>query len=211
MAEYKANSNLSKQKAATPQSERKKQEKIIAGTATTKKKSEAKKLASLFVSEDVGDVKSYILMDVLVPGIKRGIYDLVMNGLDMIFFNGNGNFRRSNGYGPNVNYWNRYNNRSSQAATPPSVGVNGRGHAGYDYNDIVVSTRAEAEEVLDRMRELLEQYQMVSVADLYDLVGVTGKYTDCSYGWVDLHSADTVRAREGGYLLRLPQARPLPI
>ena len=209
MAEYKANSRLSKENPTASSVERKKQEKIISGTAKTKKKSEMQKLSSLFISEDVGDVKSYILMDVMIPAIKRGLYDVVTNGLDMIFFNGTGISRR-NGYGPTTNYWNRYNTRQPQAATAPSVGSGGRGRAGYDYNDIVVATRGEAEEVLDRMRELIDTYHMVSVADLYDLVGVTGKYTDCSYGWEDLRTAEPVKARDGGYLLKLPQAKPLP-
>jgi hypothetical protein len=49
---------------------------------------------------------------------------------------------------------------------------------------------------------------LVSVADLYDLVGVTGNYTDNKYGWTDIRSASVIRVRDG-YMLKLPKALPL--
>ena len=55
------------------------------------------------------------------------------------------------------------------------------------------------------MNELLEDYKMVSVADLYDLVGITGKVTDNNFGWTDLRNASVTRDRDG-YLINLPRA-----
>ena len=75
---------------------------------------------------------------------------------------------------------------------------------GYDLNDIVLETRGEAEDVLARMDELVEQYGVVSVADLYDLVGITGNYTDNKYGWTNIRNAEPIRVRDG-YLLKLPK------
>ena len=75
------------------------------------------------------------------------------------------------------------------------------------YDDIILDTRREAEEVLDRMQDLIDNYGMVSVADLYDLVGINGSYTDNKYGWTHLRSADVQHVREG-YLLKLPKALP---
>ena len=58
------------------------------------------------------------------------------------------------------------------------------------------------------MCEAIETYQMVSVADLYDLVGVTGDYTDNKYGWTNLRNAKVVRVRDG-YMIDLPKALPI--
>ena len=77
-----------------------------------------------------------------------------------------------------------------------------------DYDDIVLDKRDEAEDVLSRMDELISTYGMASVADLYELVGVTGNYTDNKYGWTDIRSASAIRVRDG-YLLKLPKALPL--
>ena len=38
-------------------------------------------------------------------------------------------------------------------------------------------------------------------ADLYDLVGINGSYTDNKYGWTHLRSTDVQRVRDG-YLLK---------
>ena len=53
-----------------------------------------------------------------------------------------------------------------------------------------------------------EAYQVVSVADFYDLVGVSGNYTDNKYGWTDIRNASVIRVRDG-YMIKLPKALPL--
>ena len=73
---------------------------------------------------------------------------------------------------------------------------------------VILETRAEAEDVIARLDELVDLYGMASVADLYDLVGISGQYTDNKYGWTDVRNASHVRVRDG-YLLKLPKARPL--
>ena len=51
-------------------------------------------------------------------------------------------------------------------------------------------------------------YGTVSVADLYDLVGISGNYTDNKYGWTNIRNAEPIRVRDG-YMLKLPKALPL--
>ena len=48
----------------------------------------------------------------------------------------------------------------------------------------------------------------VSVADFYDLVGVSGNYTDNKYGWTDIRNASVIHVRDG-YMIKLPKALPL--
>ena len=75
-------------------------------------------------------------------------------------------------------------------------------------DNIILSSRGEAESVLARMDELVYTYGLVRVADLYDLVGVTGDYTDNKYGWTSLRTATIVRVRDG-YQIKLPRAVPI--
>ena len=58
------------------------------------------------------------------------------------------------------------------------------------------------------MDELIDRYEVVSVADLYELVGITGNYTDNKYGWTNIRNAEVVRVRDG-YVLKLPKATPI--
>lgn len=203
MSDYKPNSHKSKeeQRESVPD---KKVEKIIAGTVKSKKKNEIQKFADVFISEDVTNVKSYILLDVLVPAIKKAISDIVTNGIDMILYGGS-NRTKSNSAASKVSYRNYYEKGNDQRGYGSS---NGRTKTGYNYDDIILDNRGEAEDVLSRMDELISTYGVVSVADLYDLVGVTGNYTDNKYGWTDIRSAQVVRVRDG-YLIKLPKALPL--
>ena len=71
-----------------------------------------------------------------------------------------------------------------------------------------MSNRGEAQDVLDRMDELMDTYGLVRVADLYDLVGITGNYTDNKYGWTNIRNAEIVRVRDG-YMIKMPRAVPI--
>ena len=65
---------------------------------------------------------------------------------------------------------------------------------GYEYDDIIIESRGDAELVLDQLEEIISTYGVASVADLYDLVGITGRsYTDNKYGWTDIRNAKVVR------------------
>ena len=75
----------------------------------------------------------------------------------------------------------------------------------YDYDNIILSSRGEAEDVLMKMDELMDTYGLVRVADLYDLVGITGNYTDNKYGWTNIRNAEIVRVRDG-YMIKMPRA-----
>ena len=195
MAEYKSNSHRSKEQNEIVE---KKVEQIAKGK--TKKKSEVKKFADTFIAEDITSVKDYILMEVLLPAAKKAISDIVTNGIDMILY---GETRsKSKSRESRVSY-TKYYDRDRDYDRPTRT----RGRYGYDYDDIILDTRKEAEEVLDRMDDLIDNYGMVSVADLYDLVGVSGNYTDNKYGWTNLRNADVQRVRDG-YLLKLPKALP---
>ena len=150
---------------------------------------------------DMESIKSYILMDVLIPTIKRAISDIVCNGINMLLGE---NSRTKNGpQGTKVSYRSYYDqqNYRQDYARP-------RAQSPYSYDDIVFSSRGDAEEVLSRMEELLDHFDVVSVADLFDMAGVSCNYTDNKYGWTNLQDARVERVYDG-YVIRLPRATNL--
>ena len=196
MEDYRKNSNKAKAEAEEKTSG-KKVEKVVKGSAKPKKKSELRKIADAFIQEDVGTVRNYIFGEVLVPAIKKTFADIVTNALDMFLW-GKGGSRRSRSTAERVSYRNYYD-------SPRRTTRESERRRSYDYDDIILDSREEADQVLARMEELLDDYNMVSVADFYDLVGITGKTTDNHYGWTDLRDASVVRDRDG-YLIKLPRA-----
>lgn len=201
--DYAPNSHKSKEeKAQTEAPERKKLEKVVTGKVKTKKRNEMSKLGEIFIAEDARNVKSYILMDVLVPAVKKAISDIVTNGIDMLLFGEGGRARKTSG-ASTVSYRNYYDQKDTRRDYS-----NARTRSGYSYDDIILESRGEAEDVLARMDELIETYGIVSVADLYDLVGKTCNYTDNKYGWTNIRNAEPIRVRDG-YMLKMPKAGPI--
>lgn len=186
-----------------PPEQDKRAEKVVHGKVKAKK-NETRKWTDLFISEDVANVKSYILMDVIVPSIKKALYDLVVGTLDMSLYGGRGGGKRPTA--DKVSYRTDYNSISRR--DDRSYSERNRTSSGYSYDDITVETRGEAEMVISRMDEIMDEYDQVRVADLYDLVGITGDYTDNKYGWTNIQTARVVRTRDG-YKIQMPRAIPL--
>lgn len=186
-------------KAETSNLPEKRAEKIVRGKVKTKTNN-ARKLTDIFISEDAANVKNYIIMDVIVPSIKKAVYDLIVGTLDMSLYGGRGN----GGKRPTADKISYRDYNSVSRRDERSYGST-RTATGYTYDDIVVETRGEAESVLARMDEIMEEYEQVRVADLYDLVGISGDYTDNKYGWTNIRNARVVRTRDG-YKIEMPRA-----
>ena len=198
--DYKPNSFKSKaEQADAPKIEKKRVEKVVTGNVTTKK-NEMRKFADVFISEDIKNVKDYLIMDVLVPTIKKTIVDIVTDSVSMIF----GMSPRKNGTSSSKIQYNRFSEKDDSRYPGSTSTRNTR----YSYDDIAIDSRQEAEEVLSRMDELIATYGEASVADLYDLVGITCEYTDNNYGWTSVRNAKVVRLRDGKYMIDLPKALP---
>lgn len=198
--EYLPNSHRYKEGQKESLPEKKRVEKVIHGKVKVRPKSGLHKLTDVFISEDAANVKSYIVMDVLVPAVKKAISDIVRDGIDMILYGESKG--RSNSSSSYVSYRD-YSRRDEDRFRDRD-----RDRRGYNHDDIVLESRGEAEEVITRMDELIETYGVVSVADLYDLVGKTCEYTDNKYGWTNVRNAEPIRVRDG-WMLRLPKALPL--
>lgn len=199
--DYKPNSHKSKLEQKEPDKE-KKVDKVVKGKVKTKKKN-GSSLKDVFISEDAANVKSYVFMDVLVPAVKKSISDIVKDGIDIILW-GEARSRKSSSNASYVSY-RSYSDRDRRDERRYN---DSRVRSAYSYDDIILETRGEAEDVLTRMDELIDTYGIVSVADMYDLVGISGNYTDNKYGWTNLRNAEPVRVRDG-YMLKLPKPGPI--
>lgn len=196
------NSHKARDEKKASVQEEKRVEKVVRGKVKTQKNNK-RKLADLFISEDAGNVKNYIFLDVIIPAVKKAIYDLVVGALDMSLYGGRGGGgRRSTADKVSYRDYNSVSRRDTRSYE------SARTTSGYSYDDIVLETRGEAEAVLSRMDEIMEEYEIVRVADLYDLVGITGEHTDNKYGWTNIRNAKIVRVRDG-WKIEMPRALPI--
>ena len=204
--DYKPNSNRFREEqklAVRKDEERKRAEKIVNGKARTKKKSEMSKLADIFVPGDVSKVKDYALSDVIVPSIKKAICDIVVNGIEMFMYGETGRHERRSS--SKVSYSRYYDDRDRDRRSDDRPRAKSR----FDFEDIVFDSKGDAEYVREEMWRTIEEYGVVTVADMYDMAGLDQPYTSNKFGWTSIRSAESVRLRDGGYILKLP--RPMPI
>ena len=197
---YPNNSHKAKSAQNEQATEEKRVEKVVNGKVTTKKKNGVTKFADVFISSDVDNVKSYIVSDLLIPAAKKLISETVSTSVDMLLY-GEAKHSKKSSSGSRTSY-GRYYERDREERDynrrPRSVG--------YDFDEIVLDNRGEAEEVLAQMDEIIDRYAMASVLDLYDLVGISStRYTDKNYGWTNIATAKVVPTRDG-YLIRMPRA-----
>ena len=196
MEEYKSNSHKSRE---LNKKNKERPQKVVNGGVKIRKRSASRTFIDEFVSEDFSSMKTYIITDVLLPAIKKGLYDVVTNGIEMLLY-GESKTNKKSSSSSRVSYGAYYERDERNTR---------RGRAGYNYDDIILSSRAEAESVLSSMDDLIQTYGIVSVADYYDLVGKTANFTDNNYGWTNISNVTVAHLRDGGYTLKLPRAVPI--
>lgn len=199
MADYTQNSKPKTDAANTntkPPIE-KRVEKITTGAVKTKKKSEIRKFTDVFLEEDIQDIKRHIKYDIVIPNVKRILYNIGEGILSAAL---GGSRDRSRSTVDKISYNQCYtNNRDDRRRDEPQP------RHTFDYDTIGFVNRGDAEDVLDRLDEMIEQYGMARVGDIYDMIGRSCSYTAYNYGWTNLRDARVIR-RGGDYVLDLPRA-----
>lgn len=196
-----------------PEPEPKKIEKIVEGTVVRRKKSWQKRFFVDYIRPAVNDT----IGDVLIPAVRDTIVDFMSQGLERLVY---GEVRAVGRRGPrhnssnytNYSNYSRYQTQADRRPMRPNT-MSRRGRANHDFDEIILKTRGEAEEVIDRLFDLIEKYGTASVADFYEMVGEKPAYTDDKYGWhsnMDLRKMGATRLPRGqGYLLDLPETELL--
>jgi hypothetical protein len=173
--EYKGNSNKSKVKTVRQ----------VALVPTKKGES----FLSSFIKNDLKTVVSNLITDIVLPSIKNTIVDVVKTGIERAIL---GDVKRP------------LNSTKSNGVIPYNSVSKNRNKADHTFDDIILDSRNGAEEVLDSLVTHCRRHGEVSVATLYELVGIPVDYTDRAYGWVSLASAYVIPSN-GGFKLKLPK------
>lgn len=180
----------------------KKVEPVVTGEVVRRKRSPFAKFTHGFVAEDSGSVVQYVLEEVLLPAARTMVYDMFTQGLEKKLF---GDSRPKNS-GQRTAYTN-YQSRS-QVKPANVTSISRQQRASHDFGDLIVGNRGEAEDVIEGLRDLINEYQVASVSDFYDLLNMTGEFTDNKWGWYDLRSA-SIRPVRGGYMFNMPRTQPI--
>lgn len=183
-------------------------DKVVTGEVKRKKRSLGDKFKETFLVSDSKSVGEFVFIDVIVPTIKELLADIINKGSNMLIF---GDTRTTNRYRPGSSSRGapqiNYGSYSNQKIEPDrrKRNIDPRIRSTHQFDNLVFGSAWEAEDVRDKLIELIEAYGQATVADFYDAAGITSEYTDNKYGWEELGGAKIRRTAEG-YVILLPKA-----
>lgn len=192
--------------------EPKKVERVVQGDVRRRKTPLGRRVSQNLIGGDAQSVWGFMFGEVMLPAARDMIADALTGGIERAIFGESSSHGRSRGRrgGPigHVPY-NRYSSPTGRnVRDEPRREISRRGRSTHNFDEIILQTRVEAEEVLDRLDDLCDRYESASVADLYELVGISSNYMDHKFGWISIGGAGVQRV-SGGYLLNLPKPEPI--
>jgi len=177
--------------------------KVVKGKVLKKKKSWLDGFTESFFGDDAKSVASYVLWDVLIPAAKDTILEMLKTGGEMLLF---GEGRRSESVrrdrDRSIVSYNRMSGHDRDRDRRPIERERNRSR--FNFDDIVLERRSDGEQVLESLVDQIDEFGVATVADFYDLVDMTGEYTDQDWGWDNLSRAVVERVRDG-YVVVLPK------
>ena len=182
---------------------------IPKGSARTARRPASRRFLDSFIADTPKDVVGSVAMNVVVPKVKTALYESAMAFIHGMLFGSGGSpsgsslmqgtvlrggqtvFRGSTDY-------NAISSNSVIQAASAAGNVSG------PYQDLVVGTQQMAEALLAGMFDLLNQYRVVTVADLYESASISPEPQHNNFGWYSLDGARIVKELSG-FRLMLPK------
>ena len=134
------------------QQPKKKLEKVTTGKVTVRQQTDIQKVASAFLAEDLATVKERIINDYAIPMLKNGIWSIFSSALSLMIFGEDKSRSQSSNYvRGSSNSYDRYyaNPNRSQPANQRVI---------QNWQNLISDSRADMEEILDKMREAIREY-----------------------------------------------------
>jgi hypothetical protein len=178
---------------------------VIAQPKKVKRNLFSRLVSGVMGPEGLPGIGAYVNEEIIKPAVKNIIFDAITSGLGRAL---NMDYRQPRGGHPHnrtsqarhTNYSNRYVN--SQPEQKDRLVVRA---ASTMVDDYILEDRYEASNVLVALTEAADRYNVVSIADYYELIGVDPKHTDFNYGWsIDTITKASIMSVRGGYIIKFP-------
>lgn len=163
-------------------------------------------LASMFLG-DAQSTWNSAIWESFFPNLRDNIEDSVINAVHTLFggagSRGYGRGRHTSHYTPSGQI-SRYNpDRALGSRVPPEPRMSREDKQDQNLKVIEIASRPEAEDVLAAMNATIDQYDVITLAEFYQMVRIPHDHADYQFGWEDIGGAKVVHAH-GAYFLDLP-------
>ncbi len=180
--------------------QRKKQKKIASAVS---KKNINRRIAQFIFGEEADSLGGYFIRELLIPAGRQVVGDLFGNISDAISASISGTPTHTH-----ISNGNRINYHVYSTGKGQSPSSRSKSSRRNNTDELIFQNKSEAQEVLSTLCDLIENYDIASVSDFYELCGITPDYTDEKYGWTSMSGSKIIRVR-GGYSLVLPRTELL--
>lgn len=210
--DYAGNSKTDKEKAITEDKKPPKEvKKIVSEPTAIKKKGLGRKFKDVVIEADFKSVFRYIVEDIMIPGAKAMLVNSVSNGAERMVYGDRRRGSSSSGQGSRISYSGISKTMLGGSPLRGSPALErGSRSSRRTQDDVIIPSRKEAEEILELMCDIIDNYEQVSVADFNEMVDQPyNPHTDQKWGWTYLGDVQILPVRGGGYIIDLPPAEPL--
>ena len=213
--DYQGNRNKDKEPEVKNDKPDKVVVKVVTGEVIQKPNKMSRKFRDIFLGGDARSALRYVAADVLLPAFRDLIVDTATRGTERLVYGDSGRGRRPS-YESRVQY-NRYSHSSNPLDrgrySPPTARLPDQNPGWQKVNkqrvgDVVVFSKEEAETVVSTLIDIIDQYDVASIADYYELLGLESTAIDNKWGWSYLNNVQIRQVRQG-YVIDLPPAEEL--
>lgn len=192
---------------------------VVKNEVEVKKKSKVKSATESFLGEELDSVKDHIVNDMIIPSTKDAMSnmfggiidffnDMIHDFIDTMLFGADSHQQKTKASQTYVSYQGYYTKKNNNSRQKRPVTAKEQ----HDISELEYQTAEDARTVLYDMQDIINSYKSVSVAELFDLSGITLDWAERKekekIGWTDL-SGVSVRRRRGKHILTLPRAERL--
>lgn len=200
-SQFPSNSKIGKPDPDEPRQRERLKAAVDKGSVEIPNQKLGRRLAKEFLG-DPREMREYFFEDVLFPGIKRAILDM----MSMMFFNDTYGDRERGGRRRDYTRSFRSDSRRSSDRSRRDRDSRSGGDDKIDYKNIRFNKRSDADRIMATLRGRVREYGSASIADLYDLIDVTPSHRDFDFGWDREEDIGMRRMSDGRWLLDVPEA-----
>jgi len=195
--DYPNNSDRAKEQSGRPN--------VTAVTQGELKRTTKELVRSQFYADDASKIGQHILIDVVIPAVKKLVVDGVNGILNMIFYNSGSMSSSASAPASRITIGGRPANEYHSASK--NTTVREAAERAYDLDYVIVKDMGAAEDVIKQMQLIIDQYDTVRASEFCALAGITAPYTYQDYGWDSAAVAQKIPLLDGRVKIQMPKAK----
>lgn len=198
------NSNIEKSRQASTTEQHSETKAVAQGRLKTVKR--RTRLSDIFTPEDTSSVASFVFTRLIIPRLQVLAVDTINAVARAIFLGERTSEPSRKTPGGYTSYQGYYDGEKKYPSTKLSSSKKTNGS--FQFQQVLVKTYGDAQLILDRLDEELDNQGYVTVSDLYEAAKLPCPFTGNYYGWENISSARIVTDSDG-YLIEMPEPHAL--